>query len=108
MLWELWHDLRYRLRALLSGARLDRELDAELGFHLEQATAQLVAHGYSRPPEASPTQPLGRLDLMPLALPLGGPLLLDREVELVAGGRSTGSPPVARSVPPLHRALSQP
>ncbi len=37
MLSELWSDLRYRLRALLHRADLERELDAELEFHLAAA-----------------------------------------------------------------------
>jgi predicted permease len=34
MLAELWSDVRYRLRALFRRADLDRELDAELEFHI--------------------------------------------------------------------------
>jgi hypothetical protein len=35
MLDELWSDLRYRLRALCRGGAMDRDLDAELGAHIE-------------------------------------------------------------------------
>jgi hypothetical protein len=37
MLSEPWSDLRYRLRALLRRADVERELDEELAFHLERA-----------------------------------------------------------------------
>ena len=40
-----------RLRALVSGRRLDRELDAELRFHIEMETEKYVAQGLS-PDEA--------------------------------------------------------
>lgn len=36
MLSELWSDLRYRLRALFLRQELERELDAELRFHVER------------------------------------------------------------------------
>jgi putative ABC transport system permease protein len=38
-------DLRYRLRALLRGAAMDRELDDELRFHLERAAQKHVEAG---------------------------------------------------------------
>lgn len=45
MLTELWSELRYRLRALFGRAALERELDAELHFHLEQEAMKYVAAG---------------------------------------------------------------
>jgi predicted permease len=44
-------DLRLRLQALWSGRRLDRELDEELGFHLEMATERNLRRGMA-PEEA--------------------------------------------------------
>ncbi len=35
MLHEFWSDVRYRLRALVRGGAMDRDLDAELRAHLE-------------------------------------------------------------------------
>src|SRR5512138_1510692 len=42
---EVLNDLRYRLRALFRRDTMDRELDAELRFHLEQETAKHVRAG---------------------------------------------------------------
>jgi putative ABC transport system permease protein len=44
---ELVSELRFRLRALLSRGAVERELDAELQFHLEQETAKYVRQGMS-------------------------------------------------------------
>src|SRR5262245_14808852 len=44
---ELLSELRFRLRALLSPVAMERELDAELQFHLEQETAKYVGQGMS-------------------------------------------------------------
>ena len=44
---ELVSELRFRLRALLSRGAMERELDAELQFHLEQETAKYVGQGMS-------------------------------------------------------------
>ncbi|HEX2162344.1 MAG TPA: ADOP family duplicated permease [Thermoanaerobaculia bacterium] len=44
-------ELRVRLGALFSRRRLDRDLDAELAFHVEMETARAVAHGFD-PAEA--------------------------------------------------------
>ena len=49
MLSELWSDLRYRLRALLHHADLDRELDAELEFHLARAAEEFERQGVPAP-----------------------------------------------------------
>jgi len=45
MLTELLHDVRYRLRALFRRAALERDLDAELRFHIEQEAAKYVRAG---------------------------------------------------------------
>ncbi|HEX4634082.1 MAG TPA: ABC transporter permease, partial [Gemmatimonadales bacterium] len=45
MITELWADVRYRLRALFRRGDLERELDQELSFHVDQATAKYVALG---------------------------------------------------------------
>src|SRR5262245_441658 len=50
----LWHDVWYRLRALVGRGRLDHDVDEELQFHLEQETAARVAAGMS-PQEARRT-----------------------------------------------------
>src|SRR5262245_58261584 len=47
------------LRRLLHRGKLDRQLDSELSFHIEQHTADLIRQGYS-PEEASRR---ARLDL---------------------------------------------
>src|SRR5262245_15785129 len=44
---ELLSELRFRLHALLSRGAMERELDAELQFHLEQETAKYVGRGMS-------------------------------------------------------------
>ncbi|MFI5228598.1 MAG: ADOP family duplicated permease [Gemmatimonadales bacterium] len=45
---DLWSDVRYRLRALVRRAALERELDDELRFHLERETEKLERSGLSR------------------------------------------------------------
>ncbi|HEX5437310.1 MAG TPA: ABC transporter permease, partial [Gemmatimonadaceae bacterium] len=45
MLTELWSDLRYRLRAVFRRGALERELEAELRFHLEHETEKNIAAG---------------------------------------------------------------
>ncbi|MEJ2215746.1 MAG: ABC transporter permease [Gemmatimonadota bacterium] len=45
MLSELWSDLRYRLRALFRRGSLERDLDAELHYHLEREAEKYVAAG---------------------------------------------------------------
>src|SRR3954463_12524802 len=47
MLNELWSELRFRLRALFRRGAMERELDAELRFHLERETEKLVRAGMS-------------------------------------------------------------
>jgi putative ABC transport system permease protein len=47
----LWSDLRYRLRALVRGADLDREIQDEIDAHLARETAVLERRGLS-PEEA--------------------------------------------------------
>ena len=49
---QAWNDLRYRLRALLKRDSMDRELDAELRFHLEQEVDKYIRAGL--PPDESP------------------------------------------------------
>src|SRR5689334_23535842 len=48
MLSEIWSDARYRVRALFDRDALERELDAELRFHVERETEQLVRAGVPR------------------------------------------------------------
>jgi predicted permease len=55
----LGSDIRHRLRALFRGAAMDRELEAELQFHLDEATAAHVRSGMS-PEEA---RRLARIEL---------------------------------------------
>jgi predicted permease len=55
----VFSDIRHRLRALFRGAAMDRELDAELRFHLDEATAAHVRSGKS-PEEA---RRLARIEL---------------------------------------------
>ncbi|HET9709165.1 MAG TPA: ADOP family duplicated permease [Gemmatimonadales bacterium] len=45
MLSELWSDLRYRLRAFVHRAELERELDAELEFHIAHAAEAYERQG---------------------------------------------------------------
>ena len=45
MLAELLNDFRYRLRALIRGADLDREMDAEIEAHLEREAEALERQG---------------------------------------------------------------
>ena len=45
MLTELWSDLRYRARAVFRRGALERELDAELRFHIEREAEKYVAAG---------------------------------------------------------------
>ena len=45
MLAELFNDFRYRLRALIRGADLDREMDAEIEAHLEREAEALERQG---------------------------------------------------------------
>src|SRR5262245_6915985 len=51
MLAEWWHELRYRLRALLRGSSLDRELDDEIDAHLACEAETLERRGLA-PDEA--------------------------------------------------------
>src|SRR5262245_8948860 len=44
---ELLSEVRFRLRSLLSRGAMERELDAELQFHLEEETAKYVSQGMS-------------------------------------------------------------
>lgn len=44
----MWDDLRLRLRALLKRETVERELDDELRFHLDQQVAQYIQAGYDR------------------------------------------------------------
>src|SRR5262245_14430751 len=53
---ELLSELRFRLRALLSRSVIERELDAELQFHLEQETAKYVRQGMSHDAARRPAQ----------------------------------------------------
>ncbi|HEX6038241.1 permease prefix domain 1-containing protein [Longimicrobium sp.] len=48
MLSEIWNVVRYRVRALLDRAALDRELDEELRFHLEREAERHERAGLSR------------------------------------------------------------
>jgi predicted permease len=48
MLSEIWSDVRYRMRALLDRDRLERELDAELQFHIEREAERHERAGLSR------------------------------------------------------------
>src|SRR5262245_49768534 len=45
MLAELWNDLRYRLRALVHGADLDREMEDEIQAHLAREAESLERQG---------------------------------------------------------------
>lgn len=45
---EIWSDLRYRMRALFQRDTLDRELDAELRFHLELEAERHERAGLAR------------------------------------------------------------
>ena len=51
MLDELWSEIRYRLRALLRGRDLDREMADEIAAHLACERAMLERQGLS-PDEA--------------------------------------------------------
>ncbi len=48
MLTELWSDIRYRVRALVRRADVERELDDELRFHLEREAEKYQRGGLSR------------------------------------------------------------
>lgn len=48
MLSEIWSDVRYRMRALFDRDALERELDAELHFHIEREAERHEAAGLSR------------------------------------------------------------
>jgi len=45
---ELWSDLRYRARALMRRADVERELADELHFHLEREADKFERAGMSR------------------------------------------------------------
>lgn len=45
---NLWTDLRFRLRSLLHRSLVDRELDEEIRFHLEQQVNAYVRQGLTR------------------------------------------------------------
>ena len=53
---RLWQIVRLRLRSLLSGDAVDRELDDELGYHLEQQIDANLGRGMT--PEAARTAAL--------------------------------------------------
>jgi predicted permease len=44
---EFWSEIRYRLRAIFRRAALERELDAELRFHVEREAEKQIARGLS-------------------------------------------------------------
>jgi putative ABC transport system permease protein len=48
MFGELWSDLRHRMRSLTRRAAVERELDAELRFHLEREIEKLERSGVPR------------------------------------------------------------
>src|SRR5215210_4828421 len=48
---EFWDDFRYRLRAIFRRQDMERELEHELHFHLENAAEKLMAEGVA-PDEA--------------------------------------------------------
>src|SRR5215212_1379459 len=48
MLTELWADLRSRLRAIFFRETVERELEAELRFHIERETEKNIGNGMSR------------------------------------------------------------
>src|SRR5437868_1570681 len=48
MVTRLFSDLRFRLRRLFNPAAVERELDAELRFHIEREVEALVARGTPR------------------------------------------------------------
>lgn len=48
MFTEFWSDLRYRVRALLRRDDVERELDAELRFHVDHAAEKYERAGMSR------------------------------------------------------------
>ncbi|HWH51860.1 MAG TPA: ABC transporter permease [Gemmatimonadaceae bacterium] len=48
MLANVWSDLRYRLRAIVLRSTAERELDAELRFHIERETEKLERAGVAR------------------------------------------------------------
>src|SRR5262245_22047160 len=50
---RLWQIVRLRLRSLTSGASVDRELDEELGYHLDQQIDANIARGMT--PDAART-----------------------------------------------------
>ena len=58
-------DLFLRLRALVAPRRVERELDEELGFHIERETAKHVAAGLN--PVDARTRALARFGPVPLA-----------------------------------------
>lgn len=45
---RLWSELRFRVRALFARSAMERELDAELRYHLEHETEKFVRSGMSR------------------------------------------------------------
>jgi hypothetical protein len=45
---ELWSEIRFRLRAVFRRDAIERELDAELRFHLEHEAEKYVRNGLSR------------------------------------------------------------
>lgn len=48
MISELWSDLRYRVRALVQRRQMERELEAELRFHIDREAEKYQATGMSR------------------------------------------------------------
>jgi putative ABC transport system permease protein len=54
----VWSDVFHRLRALISGSTVERELDEELRFHIDRQAEQYVLQGSvfdraARPSECS-------------------------------------------------------
>ena len=57
------NDLVYRVRALIGRGRMERELDEEVGFHLEMQARQLVEQGWA--PDAAAAEARRRFGLVP-------------------------------------------
>ena len=83
------NDLWFRLRATWQRETIDREMDAEFRFHIEQATERNLARGLS--PERARTEALRTFGGVSMHKEIGGDEFRHRWLEELAGDVKYGA-----------------